>query len=475
MKRLICLALCLLVATTALGSHTEFYVTKGTSASDVNGGGPSLAANDAPVDTEANCSSDGAGTSVTNDDADGWAGSSVDDWICFDTAGAKDFARITNIAGDVLTVTPAVTINQAAKTVNVGGAWATIDHAASTVTTSFVNAAGSPPRVNVKYDAVAYTETVTTDNTGSAQVAISFEGYEATAGDGCPTPNLPQITGNWVFGVGDDYMHVGYFKIVTTANGTSSMSGAPVYCVLHNLHLKATGTATARGCSATGGNYNQLIHIYVEQATNEGLHLNSGHTHVIGCYIQAAGTYGIYLGLNGGINSVIANTIIDAPGDDCLYAHDEAGLVVNCTFYGSVAGSGINWRDSDEESGLVVINTILYGNNQYGVELNAAGRECLRNNAFGGNGVGAVDGNVRFNAEAITLTGDPFTNAAGHDLSLDATAGEGAACRNLAWPIDFRGSSTTSYLDLGAADHVDPAGGGGTVSPYRGRLSGGLE
>ena len=102
--------------------HTEFYVTKGSSVSDTNGGGPNLGTNDGPIVTKTNCSSDGAGTTVTNDDADGWGTAAADDWICFDTAGTKDFARITNVAVDALTVTPAVALSAGGKTVNVNGA-----------------------------------------------------------------------------------------------------------------------------------------------------------------------------------------------------------------------------------------------------------------------------------------------------------------------------------------------------------------
>jgi hypothetical protein len=83
---------------------------------------------------------------------------------------------------------------------------------------------------------------------------------------------------------------------------------------------------------------------------------------------------------------------------------------------------------------------------------------CFAYNNTGGNF------STNFNQDTKTactvLSGDPFTNAAGGDFSLNNTAGAGALVRDGAavgaWPGI---STTTAYQDAGAIQHPDPAGG----------------
>lgn len=62
---------------------------------------------------------------------------------------------------------------------------------------------------------------------------------------------------------------------------------------------------------------------------------------------------------------------------------------------------------------------------------------------------------------ADTLSGDPFTDYANGDFSPDSTAGEGAKLRGVSEAI--LGGTTTSYADVGAAQHQDAGGGGTTI------------
>lgn len=64
----------------------------------------------------------------------------------------------------------------------------------------------------------------------------------------------------------------------------------------------------------------------------------------------------------------------------------------------------------------------------------------------------------------ITLLGDPFTNSAGGDFSLNNTAGAGALLRNLAFPSTFPAALTANYLSVGAAQLT--SGGGSTGHPF---------
>lgn len=139
----------------------------------------------------------------------------------------------------------------------------------------------------------------------------------------------------------------------------------------------------------------------------------------------------------------------------------------NCVAYGN-AQSG--WRLAYTTGGWRTMNfsnCVSYGSSGgWGISCATAGMvdgsfPRVRNFAFGSNSSGARQ-NFRSGDGEITLTADPFTNAAGGDFSLNNTAGGGALLRQLGYPteIGIKGSSTTHYPDVGAAEHQETAGGG---------------
>jgi hypothetical protein len=144
-----------------------------------------------------------------------------------------------------------------------------------------------------------------------------------------------------------------------------------------------------------------------------------------------------------------------------------------------------------------VRHNICYGNGRDGIRANglhsftiASGfiaNNILVNNGGGGGGYGInqptaqthghfpwIDFNAYYNNTSgprnnvflgphdVTLTGDPFTNAAGNDFTLNSTAGAGAACRNAGTPGTLPGlASQVGYADIGVYRHQDVGGGGG--------------
>ncbi len=407
-------------------AYTEFYVTKGSSVADTNGGGPSLGTNDGPVKTNTNCSSDVAGTTITDDDAGGWAGASDNDWICFDTAGSKDFARITNISGNDLTVTPAVTGSASGKTVNVGGAWATVDHATDTVTTSFVNGSSDSPRINIKYESgVAYAEEVDLPNSGTAAIPITIEGYETTAGDRSSNLSLIQpasVVGNGVFTStsGKDFLVLCNLKVVSVTSHREGFNGVSDYTFFHRLWIETTG-GTGHGIYNTG-TYCAAILCYAD-TSGDGFDIGQYAT-FIACYSKDAGRYGFQVK---GFSRAIC-CIVDTPADDCFRDVSYGSTVFGCVGYKSTAGSG---AVTSSREGQVFINNIFAENNQYGIEKGAAFEQLFEDyNAFYFNNQGEVLNVPNRGANDVTLSGDPFTDAANKDFSLDNVAGQGAACRD---------------------------------------------
>jgi len=76
-------------------------------------------------------------------------------------------------------------------------------------------------------------------------------------------------------------------------------------------------------------------------------------------------------------------------------------------------------------------------------------------NAVGGNTSGNYS-QIPSGPHDVTLTGDPFTNAAGNDFSLNNVAGAGAACRNAGFPGALPGLATPlGYADIGVYRHQD--------------------
>lgn len=133
-------------------------------------------------------------------------------------------------------------------------------------------------------------------------------------------------------------------------------------------------------------------------------------------------------------------------------------VVMNCVSMSNGRdGIGVN----GSYIGCSLLNNILISNGGYGIRFPANGRRIaspdINYNAFYNNTTGARLGIVA-GANDVTLTGDPFTNAAGLDFSLDNTANEGAACRAAGFP--GAAQFGTGYIDRGAVQHADPAGGG---------------
>jgi hypothetical protein len=75
----------------------------------------------------------------------------------------------------------------------------------------------------------------------------------------------------------------------------------------------------------------------------------------------------------------------------------------------------------------------------------------------------AASGSV--NSGFITLSGDPFVSASSGNFALNSIAGAGAALQGAGYPSSLFGLSTTSYPDVGAAQHA-PAAAGATAWAY---------
>ncbi len=473
MRRITAFTISLFLAlSAALGAYTEKFVTKGKLASDLNGGGPTMAADDGPDYTTVDASViAGSLTTVVDNSGGNWKGVVVDHFITIDTGGLKENRRVSALApgGDATKITIASAATACAnKEVRVGGAWATIDFGVSSIvwqTAAWRNAAGAPAALNVQYSATAYNEYATVDNAGNDNYPAFIEGYETAAHDGCPTGNLPNIDGTGCTGTACLTSAVGMtfvscFHLTTNVNGDHGLSLMGGYSRARRIRASATGTA-AIGIRA-GGVSTHLFDCVVDDSTSYGIELATDGS-AVACETYSSGSYGIYMT---GAGAHIAYCISAGAADDAIMVSGRSQVVLNCVGHGSTGGSGVKVVYGYLD--VSIRNCIFSANNQYGMEVAIAATTEIENyNAFYNNTQGARSALFFAGPNDVTLTGDPFV-AAGTNFALNATAGAGAACRNAGFPGALLDGVNLGYADIGALQHADPVGGSGIPSHLRG-------
>lgn len=174
-----------------------------------------------------------------------------------------------------------------------------------------------------------------------------------------------------------------------------------------------------------------------------------------GVCVSIAGALGTF------VNTIVArcaaSPAIDVASSD---AHLTPSFV-GCSFVGNT-GDAVELSSAGAVVATSFRNCIFSDNGGWGINAsvgtlaqNDRRRKIVSDyNAYYNNSSGDLNG-LSAGPNDVTLTGDPFTNAAGDDFSLNNTAGAGAACRSAAQPGAFPApAATTSYLDLGAAQHL---------------------
>lgn len=228
--------------------------------------------------------------------------------------------------------------------------------------------------------------------------------------------------------------------------GTASGGGLVERCEVKNCTATAVSSISLAGAA--------YVKNYIHDNAGDGISFSFAVTDVIGNIITTNGRYGILdnTGSGGAINAyqIVGNTIASNVNDGIRMTGDVSptssavNISRNILYNNGTGGTGygVNWTNcsAGEMSAMMLVNEF----NAYGA--NATG---TRNNMMPGFG-------------DVALTGSPFVNTGTGDWSLDATAGEGAACRNVGFT--FAGGTMTTYDDIGALEHLD-AGGSGGASP----------
>jgi hypothetical protein len=167
---------------------------------------------------------------------------------------------------------------------------------------------------------------------------------------------------------------------------------------------------------------------------------------------------GGYGSLNTNKNFFAAGCVFKGSGSFGVQIVGGTSRLVNCTFEGH-AGDGLKVNKSGFP---VTIDECVFSNNGgYGLNL-VAGTIDLGDYTTYNNTSGATNGLTDAPGRQITESASPYVGAP--DLTIKATANSYAVAQKL------EDGSATTYQDIGAVRHGDPATTGGSSMPFRTQL-----
>lgn len=351
----------------------------------------------------------------------------------------------------------------------IGAPWATIQYALNNIVRDAVNG----DQINLKSGGTHQTPVaglgLTTYGTPAAAAPLILRGYTAAAGDG------------------------GRASVINTPN-SSFWNGTASY--LWHIDLDIVLAATDSNYGLQLGNAVVVLRYSVTGLSRYMVNGGTGSV-VAGCYVSgsAAGAYDTIIALSSGgriIGNYVKsayNTTMAISGYGAIIAYNvvhklnaaghgisarSASAIINNTVYNASAGTGNGIQIATDNLEIPIIGNVVEGFSGVGgcgiTNLTTSVLALVANNAvfncttpYGVNlSHGIYEGN-------LTLASSPFVNPAGDDFRVSD------ALKALGWPASFLGASSPNYLDIGAVQRVEPAGGGGgavRIMPLAGRMGG---
>lgn len=356
-------------------------------------------------------------------------------------------------------------------TMNIGGALATIGKALAVMTTSNI--------VFVKATATySITANLTLPNGANQTPSNSSPpnqviGYTSTRTDaGQATVQLSTNTGLTAFdGTNSGGWVLANFVIDCNSLGTSKGIRFNANSVGRNLLIK---NCVTNGAVDFGQSGSRIMDSEITANSSSGagagvVQSNASSTTIERCYIHDNTSSGIVIAGTGAMVwfNVIANNT-GASSEGVIVNNTGLNLVLNNTIYNN-GQDGVQVNNSQAlGANSTIKNNLLISNGRYGLNGFNSGAgwgkfpqwdgnayfgntTAARNNADDTGTTNAINGaNPYSNTLDVTLTGSPFTNAAGHDFTLNSTAGAGAAAKGTATPGAMPGLSQTGSMSFGA-------------------------
>lgn len=254
-------------------------------------------------------------------------------------------------------------------------------------------------------------------------------------------------------------------------------AGGPQNFVIRNIEVSggAQGNITAfkifgsfgggrvHNCKASSclegfnlGGHTRAFNCEATSVTSYGF-LTTTASMVFGCYCHDGSGDGFVVGDDSLISHCIADTMTGKGFKDTSTAYVA---FYHCTAYNNGSHGFEFSMGAGRNQGAY--NCIADSNGGWGFRGDTPSESCLLINcAYRNNSSGNVDTtNITSPEEnGVLLTASPFVDGPNQNFALNNTASAGAACRAAAAPTTFLGSSTVSYLDIGAVQHQDAVAG----------------
>ncbi len=209
-----------------------------------------------------------------------------------------------------------------------------------------------------------------------------------------------------------------------------------------------------------------ILNCYVSNVLAGGTGINGGTDAgiIAGCEVRGGGTSatGILANQGWSVTDFIVSGIAGASGGIGVSVSGgkvrlTRGLVYGCSSHGVSLPNAGNIIVSDvhsEGNGGIGFNASV------GAEASQRFINCSVYNNTGGNVAAGLLASAPTVQGLITCTTSAVNNAGSFDFGINNTAGGGALLRATGWPGVYPGGTTTSYSDVGAAQHQAAAAGG---------------
>lgn len=442
----------------ALSANSVFEVR--TTGSDTNGGGFVTGASGTDYSQQDAANSAGSDISTTDAVAVGSTtitsatanfGTSIVGNIVYFAGGTGSITgcwrQVTARASTTSITIDASIAASTGMTMNIGGALASLGQAGGVGLVS-----GNIIHVKAgTYTIASATTNIATGCFASTLSILNISGYQTTRGD-LGTAPLLQASG------------ISTFVIISSTGAEASIA---------NIDVDGASLTSSRGFNVRGVIYKcQGLN-----CTNTAFNASSAaNTIWVKCIATGCSTVAAYVSGVGYGSIAHTNTITGFSTVQCFYclSYNNSGAssdgfasassstpFANNTAYGNGRDG---FRITGDQSWL--INNIAENNTGTGILLSGVmDGVFLLNNATYNNTGGSINvstGKGVLNIGAVTGSGSFFTNAGSADFSLNNTSGAGASARAAGYPgvLPIGG---TGYLDIGALQHADPAGGGVTM------------
>lgn len=344
----------------------------------------------------------------------------------------------------------------------VGGGTGTSAGDPWTFAEAHANSAGGM-KVNVK--AGSYTVTTALDRNFGATASnpVWWSGYKTTAGDSDDifTNQKTEATDFPLVTVTSNYFieRGGYFYVSSMAWKSQSSNRPPLYALgaynrSWNSKYIQDVAVTNQGAVTGGMSSSSFVNCIFEMTSSSGTVIPSaGNNLWHGCIItgsnctaasQTGGHYGTW------VNCIFRDL---ANGVSFTGSTGNSSLV-NCTFH-NISGTAIATGAS---SNLQSVNNYFSNVGTAVSASSTAGTSLVANNAY--ESVTTEISNIFENLQIGSLNDatDKFVDSANDDFTLQSSSAGYAS----ALPFMFQDSGVESHADIGAIQHADPSGGGGS-------------